>query len=295
MKKLSLILSVFLFIIGKSYCQYNIIDYEKNKLWYVISGSIAYNGNENDTCCLKSEVLKLGDNVTLNDTIYSTIYKAEVSTLTDWELIGYIREESKKAYYMPLSKNSEYLLYDFNLEISSKIHITNPLFGNSDSIEYTVSKIDTVVFDSEKRKRITLSGSNQEIWIEGLGSLNGLIYSGLLIDGGFKNLTCYLENGNTIYKNPDCNYCFYTSTGILDKKKDDFLIYPNPTTGSITLNDMNNSIFYLYNLSGELLLQQNINNNTYLVDVSNQKNGIYLYQIQQNNTYIKGKLILNHK
>lgn len=293
MKNILLILVLIIFSIGKTYCQ-SIIDHEKNKLWYVLSGGISYNGVENDTCCLESEVFKLGDDVTLNDKTYSQIYKSEESTITDWELIGYLREDSKKVYYVPLSQGVEFLLYDFNIELSEKIYITNPLYGNSYSIEYTVSKLDSVELGSVKRKRITLSGSQQEIWIEGIGSLNGLIYSGLLIDGGFKNLTCYYENENNIYDNPDYDYCFYVPTSIINKKNN-VIIYPNPTNGLITLNNLKNATFYLYNLTSELVLKKNINNDIYMLDVSEQNSGFYLYRIQQDNSFIQGKLILKHE
>ncbi len=297
MKKVVVVLVLLISIldIGQIYCKTRLIDNSKNKLWYVISGELSFNKTKIDTCCLESEVLKIGENITLNNKLYSTLYKSNDIFLTNWKLVGYIRDENNKTYYMPVSHNSEYLLYDFNLELASKIRIINPLFGTSDTTEYTVSKIDYITLDNSTRKRITLSSKNQqqEVWIEGIGSLNGLIYSGLLIDGGFKNLTCFFENDHHVYNDPNYKYCFYNSTESIETDKNNTSISMNYVNSIITLNNMNNSTFYFYNLSGILLFQKTIDNDTYTIDISNLQKGIYIYLIQKNDSFIR-KIVLKY-
>jgi hypothetical protein len=50
-----------------------------------------------------------------------------------------------------------------------------------------------------------------------------------------------------------------------------------------------------FNLTSELVLKKNINNDIYMLDVSEQNSGFYLYRIQQDNSFIQGIIILNHE
>jgi hypothetical protein len=48
-------------------------------------------------------------------------------------------------------------------------------------------------------------------------------------------------------------------------------IYPNPTTGLVSLDNFTDGILYVYNALGQLIIQQT----TSPIDLSKQANGIY--------------------
>jgi len=292
MKNLYLILVTLFSLTGNTYCQLNIIDNDREKLWYIISGAFCY---PIDTCYMETEVLKLGEKVIKNELTYTSVLKTSDSTLTTWDKIGYLREIDRKVYYRPVSKDSDYLLYDFNLGLSSEIYIINPLYGE-ESIRLTVNRIDSVYFGTEKRKRMFFSEDKKEIWIEGIGSLKGLIYSGILIDGGFKEISCFLENGNVIYKNPKYEGCFcIRDIDKISEIDNDLFLYPNPVNGIVCLRGMINVIFQLFDLSGLQIMKCEIKNNNFNIDVSMLQSGVFLYNIKYHNTNMGGKLIIKDK
>ena len=48
-------------------------------------------------------------------------------------------------------------------------------------------------------------------------------------------------------------------------------LYPNPTTGLVSLDNFTDGILYVYNALGQLIIQQT----TSPIDLSKQANGIY--------------------
>src|SRR5690554_4177613 len=91
---------------------------------------------------------------------------------------GAVRVDSvnKKVFYVPPTKNSEELLYDFTLEVGDTIK--GYLYSNS-SAPTIVQAIDSVVVGSNYRKRWLIDSSCiYPIYIiEGIGSTFGLIES----------------------------------------------------------------------------------------------------------------------
>jgi hypothetical protein len=48
-------------------------------------------------------------------------------------------------------------------------------------------------------------------------------------------------------------------------------LYPNPTTGLVSLDNFTDGVLYVYNAMGQLILQQT----TPTIDLSKQANGVY--------------------
>lgn len=92
---------------------------------------------------------------------------------------------------------------------------------------------------------------------------------------------------------------FSTSVNTLEKEKIDLNIYPNPTTGDITLElqnftgkeDLN---FCLYDVAGKLLMTQKVETEKSVFSLTDFPNGYYLYDVKnpKENSSGKGKLIL---
>jgi len=287
---------LFILLVTSTYnllSQVNILDKDLDKLWYIVSGGFC--DYSLDTCFMKTDVFKLGSTLMENEIEYTSVLRSSNPNLILWDTIGYIREVKRKVFYKPSSKKYEFLLYDFGLELSSDIYLHNRLYG-IDSLKFTVTKIDTILIGNEKRKRIFLSGDQDEVWIESIGSLKGLIFSGIFISGGFRELSCFSENGEIVYKNPKYENCLCTTIedAIIDLTNEPIL-YPNPSNGAVIIRDMINATFQLFDLSGLRVMNSKIKTHHFNIDVSKLKGGVYIYKINYLDSNVVGKLILKDK
>ena len=66
-------------------------------------------------------------------------------------------------------------------------------------------------------------------------------------------------------------------------------IFPNPTTGLVTINNSENSVLKIFNVLGDLIDQVNLTNNVDYIDLSEFSDGIYYFEIY------KDKLIFTKK
>ena len=73
----------------------------------------------------------------------------------------------------------------------------------------------------------------------------------------------------------------------------DAIVYPNPGGEHLLVRTaLKNSIFYLYNLEGQKVITQPLNNHVTLVNTTSLSQGTYLYHIVKDNTVIEsGKWI----
>lgn len=296
-----LLLTASLFTPDNSSAQHKIIEPEIEKLWYVtyFSCHYLYIGQ-----CSTTDIFSIEDETMVGDTLYSEVYKASNEDLSDSVLIGYLREENNKVFFLPLSERpeystlpegKEYLIYDFSLEESDTIWVTSTMFSG-DTYQYTVADVDSIVINGVKHKRITLNdGSIQEIWIEGIGSLQGLVYSCLRVSCSIRHLTCQIVNGQTLYTNPDYNFCYCDTASGTEQIFDKFILYPNPAKGTINIEGASKSVFCLYNSLGNLVFEKDIDETTNIIDISNQANGVYLYKISVGDSYKASKIIILNK
>lgn len=304
MVKIKRLIIILVFLLpSKLYTQVSLLDKSKEQSWFVFSGAFCGGGSSAyDTCGQGSKLIELGDLDTVNGKEYYEVLISEEPSLIKWTLNGHIREDSNKVYYKHVTWPSEFLIYDFNVKLSSEVTIVigHSIIELADSITYTVIQTDTIELESIKRRRITLKchdrGGDEEIWIEGIGSLEGLLYSGYSTAGisGFRNLSCYNEHNITIYKNPDNDFCFYIPTSISKTKiSSQFLVYPNPTNRQIVIEGPNNARLLFYDFRGTLLFVKPISNYT-ILDVSEYPSGFYFYTILQEKQNYCGKIIVDH-
>ena len=72
-----------------------------------------------------------------------------------------------------------------------------------------------------------------------------------------------------------------------------FSIYPNPTSGSATIQVSGNSGVKIMNALGNVVLQQDsINSDSFLIDLSAQPSGMYIVETIVNGAITSQKLIL---
>jgi len=78
-------------------------------------------------------------------------------------------------------------------------------------------------------------------------------------------------------------------------KDTDVLVYPNPASNQLFIQtglNLANSVFNIYNLAGEIVLQQQINSKTDVINISCLISGVYIYKIEQDNKIIDtGKFV----
>lgn len=120
-------------------------------------------------------------------------------------------------------------------------------------------------------------------------------------------ITGTANNPGTIFANRqdfwlvkvDSNGCLYPTaacvTGIKDVQMESVNIYPNPTTGTITVNLPNNVLaaeLVLINLMGQRVLTAFITDGQGKVDVGDLPSGVYIYHIEQDGKALNGKLVV---
>ncbi len=150
----------------------------------------------------------------INDTAYFNVYECRDSLQQDWSHVGYIREDtvSKKVFFTEWHQDFPVgLLYDFNLQVGDSAIINN-YYKGLENVLLICDSIDSLNINGLQKKRLFLFTPNSwrtEIWIEGIGSQFGLLYSGLAAYGwDGADLLCCTENDTLIYFDSLYNSCY---------------------------------------------------------------------------------------
>ena len=280
------------FCFGQEY--HKIVD--TNKVWSIIDEYTAGGGQP------YSQFIKFTTDTLIGSYNYKKVLRSSDSTQTVWSHIGFIREDSTaKVYYM----NNSYLeglIYDFNVNINDTINIYNPLVCfDSSNMVCIVEQIDSIFIYNNYRKQIhILSAFGSEVWIEGIGSNRGILYTNQCIVGNLFKLLCFYENDTLLYQNPLYPYCYYptnTNDYLDNKTKKEFIIYPNPAYNKIYVEcdtKLENIYLEIYNIWGQIEKKLKINNEVIYLDES-LKDGLYfcILKDESNNILAKTKLIIN--
>lgn len=110
------------------------------------------------------------------------------------------------------------------------------------------------------------------------------------------------DNFNSIVKSrnqygygiPDFNLALANGLSIDAISKNDFVVYPNPTSDiiSMTLPKVSNVItIAIYNVLGQLVLENNISSQSPAVSLKSLNSGIYFYRIEADGVSTSGKII----
>jgi hypothetical protein len=152
----------------------------------------------------------------VDDQTYLKVYEATDSLYTNWGLTGYIREDTltQKVYFHAGWEVGEGLIYNFDIEVGDSVYIDNYYMDFTDAL-LICDSIDSVAISSEYRKRYYLlpayGSYYADIWIEGIGSIYGLLFSGVYgagYAGGFSYLLCQSQNDTLIYSDTVFESCY---------------------------------------------------------------------------------------
>jgi len=256
----------------------------KTKLWCNLSGGLYdFSSVGAKECCKSTNFIKI-DNDTIQN--YKQVLKS-IDSMKTWKKIGNIKEKDKKIYFKD-STNTEVLLYDFGVKVGDTIVYdyfdTTSFYTNYYIIQ--VINIDTVDYLGKNRKRIEVKRNLiHDYWIEGIGSINGILEPCSFVTGGFRELLCVFNNSTQIYQNLKRSSCFLCDYNVefqeLNSSKT--FIYPSLTKGNITIDNFEKIIgseLIVFNVLGEIVQKQIILTKNIQINLAK---GIYIFTIIDKN------------
>ena len=235
-------------------------------------------------------------------------------------------ERNDKVYILldKLEELEEVLVYDFSLEENDKISLPSFLVITAElsSVEMKVIKKEMVTLYGQERKKLTLKllehpNNPNEVWIEGIGSLNGPFYSGIQAAADVSSALASVKEGEeAIYcnPNPSSTYCggvihdcegLTTSIAIQESPNSELKleitpnIFQNNTQLKFHLPQAQTVNLSIYNHQGQLL--KRIYNNQVVETGNHEKqlnltdapNGMYYAVLSLNGTAVSTqKMIL---
>ena len=248
---------------------------------------------------------------TLGDTIIEgKTYLKLYNDALYFKYCGAVREEAGKVYSRlqlhESETDNEILLYDFTLEKGDSFSLDSSIVWLAGSEDLIVFETDSVILATgEKRKRIHFN--HEQIWIEGIGNLNGFDHHVIphATNGVVSYLKCSGIKNEVLYRNVNyCNNCPCTlnisnpgaSIFNVNAEKSDAIISPNPVEDKVTiLVPVNNNESYTYRLfdqTGKLLHEIETNSNIYTLDMSFCiSGGVYLLSVEAGSQKYQNKLL----
>ena len=189
---------------------------DTTKAWNTIGIGYASWGVMN---CGGTKTTRFSDEYTPGDQ-YLEVFECEDSLLQVWHDVGFIREDTITKLIYFNDGEEEGLIYDFSLEVGDTVQLENHYIDHYIA-PLVCDSIDQVYINGEAKNRFYLFNAlwsakdpyyPDEIWIEGIGSNYGILYSGFGVAGGAGgtvSMLCCSQNGNTIYMDSMFHKCYY--------------------------------------------------------------------------------------
>lgn len=241
--------------------------------------------------------VKFSGDTLINSNHFKKVLVSNDSLQSNYVLAGYIHEDSTNKVFFRYLDSTIRLLYDFNVKVGDSIDI-----GLYTPIYLVVDTIDSVFIYNKHLKRFILSyyGWSGEQWIEGIGSLCGVLNSGNYFVVGTKHeLLCYYENDTLKYSNPNYANCYYNTVGIdnFESGRTRVNLFPNPVTSTSILSIENKHnkdyLIEIYNVKGVNIKTFVIINDKLFIHKNDFVPGFYFYRLIAPETdIITGKFII---
>ena len=252
---------------------------------------------------LVTESLMISGDTLVDGELYKKVLRKLSSETQYWhgsleyDLYGIIKEEeSGKVFYKPEEQEIEYLLYDFGMNVNDTAvmywcQLPNP----NCEIHVRIDSIATQHIAGTERKVFYVSSKDMfgdewhwlNTWVEGIGAMEGLLYSCHVVNAGgitLHELLCYHEDGELVWQNPDYDAC--TWEAVEETKESEISIYPNPANDKVVIKGVEASEVQVYNALGQLVKTVRGTNE---VDLSGLVEGVYLLRIMD----AEGKVYTN--
>ncbi len=248
----------------------------------------------------------IGSDTIINDTTYYHALRSTGGIEVPQSKYGYIRSEDGKVFYRTRPDRLERIIYDFNILEADTIKVYGLLDRSTDTYNECVLVCDSIrtkTFFESKRMVYYFHDQyvpeyNCESWLEGIGSLSGLLHNtDTKVGMDAFSLSCVTFQGGYLFKKNENEPCIKLAVGIQEHSAGVAEIYPNPINEGQSINIKNapiGSSFELYDVYGRLVLQNMIKNVNATVNTP-LNNGYFLYRIVDKNkmTIQTGQLIIN--
>jgi hypothetical protein len=281
------------------------------KQWNTLITSYTYGGSPAIKTTLKHHISS--KDTIINDTLYLLVVNTGAINEAFPQITGFIREEvsEKKVYFRENSYEfnvpKDRLLYDFSLGVGD----TTEIFGlhhceSFSNIFKVVSTDKIILLNDEERKvwhleSIGENANEPDIWIEGIGSLNGLLFPGCyqIATLSFSlNLLCYYEEGINLYVSDEGSCEVDWSSGMKTDVECMVKVFPNPAKEKITINlpnDLNScSSYQIVSLNGIKVSEGSFCNTSVTITTKSLKPGMYYLKIYNKSTQTVSKFIINN-
>ena len=254
-----------------------------------------------------TELIALEKDTTINSISYimlSSVRRYDSNTPAGWVYgfynawRGAMREDSSKhIYFYNLSENKEYLLYNFNLKVGD----TLPKGINNEYGNIFISSIDSILLNGAYHKRFGLTRPNSGLnnpyvfIIEGVGSTFGLISELMQPFEQVHTLRCFTKGIEQVYPEFSANCIFYLGYNENFEDKTKLNIFPNPSTGQLTIQTQSifsDSYICVRDVLGRIVHQEKLQFPNQNINISSQPKGLYFVELYFNGEKSVQKVIL---
>ncbi|RMA64525.1 T9SS type A sorting domain-containing protein [Ulvibacter antarcticus] len=191
------------------------------------------------------------------------------------------------------------VLYDFTLEIGD-IHTypaesclytpDNPYNGET----FMVTDLEHQQIGGRQRKMMQLKDDINnptyiEYWVEGIGTLRGLVAYNDLTTTEYTLLACFTEDNVTRFFN-GATSCDNTTLGITTLSSEEILFYPNPVTSVSVLQlpfEAAADFLKIYDQNGRLISSETITKDHVFISADEFQSGMYFYQVSSKGNTVK--------
>jgi len=177
----------------------------------------------------------MGDTI-IDELNYMKVWQSEDEYYQNWTHNGYIRsEENGDVFYYSNNFNGG-LIYRFDVQVGDTFVTNNP---GQWILQVEVISVDSVLISplDEYRKRVIITDAEypyfEETWIEGVGSLAGILNSGFHanpLTGALFTTLCEWQDGTKVFSHPDWSSCFMTTVSTPENPENEpvLTIFPMP-------------------------------------------------------------------
>lgn len=284
---------------GNSYYQENDSIIDKEKVWY--NYLFYYN-----SMSVNTELFGIGADTVINDTAYNHVLYASGGIQEPVNKYGYIRSNDGQVYYRTKPEKPEKIIYNFNISETEAITVyglDNRVADSYFECQFICDSIRKKSFFDVERKVYyfhdpNVPDYNCESWIEGIGSMSGLLHNTDAKTGKDSySLSCVTSQEEFLFKRSETEPCIKLAVGTKDRHMDRVLVYPNPIGRDQAISIRNASAgsnFNLYDVYGRLVLQKTLSSENASITI-HLGSGYFLYRISGNKGMIiqTGQLIVH--
>lgn len=250
------------------------------------------------------------EDTVINGITYHKLFHSNACeiTLENSECIGGIREDSLKRIWVngnlfPFPDRHIRLLFDFSLYEGDTLWMDEN-FYNCTCNFLSIKNIDTISIHNSLRKVFYFNESDQIIWIEGIGNLQGLTWCtpSWPTNGVRNDLVCMHQNDTLLYyysgtQNIPYDDCVpsFVIDGVSILANHDIKVYPNPTkTGIVYFENLDFENLELFDLNGNLMREETIRGLiVFELKIPGFPPGIYTYRLTTKGLVpTQGKLVV---